>query len=633
MKKNMLKTKKITWFLYFFIFLFYACSGGGDGTMPANSGQGPGFLDVSLVLDSENTTRLSNEDENTNFNCDLNQIATIEIIVYNKNGVEIANGGPWDCNLGQGTIFDIKPATGLIVVAFAKDKRGLVIFMGQEENVNVKSGETTYVGPIKLIQILNRKPVLEPIEDQSGQEGDTISFTISATDPDPDDILFFSASDLPPGAVFDDQIRQFSWTTGFEDAGTYKVMFRVVDNGRPPMSDSQFVSITIGNVNRPPRLDHIDDVAAKENDAISFEISGSDPDSNDILSFSAADLPRGASFDQDLRTFSWIPAKGQAGSYKVLFKVTDNGTPPLSDSRYVNININESNNPPVLDPIGSRSGNENELLEFTITGWDPDGDNVAFRAENLPPGAEFNPDTQRFSWTPGFDDAGNYKVLFTVADDGTPNMENSEEVTITIGNVNRPPEIDPIGNLSGFENEYLGVKITAKDPDNDGLSYGASDLPQGASFDPDTQIFSWTPGQGDAGTYNVSFNVTDNGTPPLADSQTISITVRRPNNPPVLAIIQYLGNDSAIPTIIQSVDEYAGQVITFMATAADPDGDSLFYSASNLPAGAVFDPVQRSFYWATTTADVGNYNVTFTVTDNGTPPLSDSQTVNINLHY
>ncbi len=588
--------------------------------MPANSGQGPGFLDVSLALDSEIATRLSNDGENANFDCDLNQIDTIEIAVYNKNGVEIANGGPWNCNLGQGTIFDIKPDTGLIVVAFAKDKRDLVIFMGSEENITVKSGETTYVGPIKLIQTLNRQPVLDAIEDKIGDEGDTISFIVSATDPDPDDILAFSASNLPPGAVFNDQTREFSWATGFDDAGNYKVMFRVVDNGRPPMSDSIFVNITVGNINRPPKLDHIDDVAAKENDIISFRISASDPDPDDTLSFAASDLPKGASFDRDLQTFSWIPAKSQAGLYKVLFKVTDNGTPSLSDSQYVNININESNNPPVLDPIGSKSGTENELLEFTITGWDSDGDNVVFRAANLPAGAAFNRDSQKFSWTPGFDDAGNYKVLFTVTDDGTPNMEDSEEVTITIGNVNRPPEIDPIGNLEGVENQFLGVKITAKDPDNDKLTYEASNLPSGAVFDQNTQIFSWTPNQGDAGTYRVSFSVTDNGDPPLTDSQSIAITIRAPNNPPELATIP-------------DINALAGMLINFVINATDPDRDSLFYSASNLPPGATFDPEQRSFTWQTTTSDIGNYNVTFTVTDNGIPRMSDSQTVNINVSF
>lgn len=37
------------------------------------------------------------------------------------------------------------------------------------------------------------------------------------------------------------------------------------------------------------------------------------------------------------------------------------------------------------------------------------------------------------------------------------------------------------------------LTISATDPDNDPLTYSASNLPPGASFNPVTQTFSWTP--------------------------------------------------------------------------------------------------------------------------------------------
>ncbi|OQY25893.1 MAG: hypothetical protein B6244_14630, partial [Candidatus Cloacimonetes bacterium 4572_55] len=91
------------------------------------------------------------------------------------------------------------------------------------------------------------------------------------------------------------------------------------------------------------------------------------------------------------------------------------------------------NYPPVLDPIGAKTVTEEELLEFIITASDPDsGDILTYSADNLPPGASFDAETQLFSWTPIYGDAGNYTVTFTVTDNGTPPRSDSEEVTITV---------------------------------------------------------------------------------------------------------------------------------------------------------------------------------------------------------
>ncbi|MBW2167452.1 MAG: putative Ig domain-containing protein, partial [Deltaproteobacteria bacterium] len=90
-----------------------------------------------------------------------------------------------------------------------------------------------------------------------------------------------------------------------------------------------------------------------------------------------------------------------------------------------------SNYPPVLAPIGAKTVTEEGLLEFIITASDPDsGDILTYSADNLPLGAIFDSETQLFSWTPVYGDAGNYTVTFTVTDNGTPTRSDSEEVTI-----------------------------------------------------------------------------------------------------------------------------------------------------------------------------------------------------------
>ena len=77
------------------------------------------------------------------------------------------------------------------------------------------------------------------------------------------------------------------------------------------------------------------------------------------------------------------------------------------------------------------------------------------------------------------------------------------------------------------ENRALTFTVAATDPDGDALTYSASGLPAGASFDPATRQFSWTPGYPQAGTYTVTFTASD-GTKSysLSGTKQVTITVR-----------------------------------------------------------------------------------------------------------
>jgi len=96
--------------------------------------------------------------------------------------------------------------------------------------------------------------------------------------------------------------------------------------------------------------------------------------------------------------------------------------------------------PPVLDPIGDKTINEGELLSFTISATDPDGDPLTYSASNLPDGADFDPTTQTFSWTPGYDQAGSYPNVHFEVFDGS--STDSEDITIAVNNVGIQATVD-----------------------------------------------------------------------------------------------------------------------------------------------------------------------------------------------
>jgi hypothetical protein len=188
------------------------------------------------------------------------------------------------------------------------------------------------------------------------------------------------------------------------------------------------------------------------------------------------------------------------------------------------------NHTPVLDPIGNRTVNEGELIEFTVNATDPDNDALVYSASNLPLGASFSTSTGVFSWIPGYDQDGNYlDIEFTVMDDGAPMELDTELIMITVGNVNRPPVFAAVGTQEALEGETISFVVAATDPDGDAVVLAASGTPAGASFNTSTGVFSWTPTLAQAGAYVAVFVATDNGVPNLATLLEVPLTIG--NNP------------------------------------------------------------------------------------------------------
>ena len=220
----------------------------------------------------------------------------------------------------------------------------------------------------------------------------------------------------------------------------------------------------------------------------------------------------------------------------MLFTVTDDGDPNQSDSETITITVGDQNRPPELSSIGDQTVAEGDALDLTLTASDPDGDNLSYpEPADLPAGAVFidNGDgTANFTWTPDFDQAGNYEVEFSVFDDGSPSQEDFEIIMISVGEVNRPPTLDPIGDRVITVGELLEITLTGSDPDGDALSYSVNGLPSGANFTDNgdgTASFSWIPAVGQIGDFEVEFSVSD-GDALLDDIEIIFITVVEPTD-------------------------------------------------------------------------------------------------------
>ena len=100
------------------------------------------------------------------------------------------------------------------------------------------------------------------------------------------------------------------------------------------------------------------------------------------------------------------------GAASFTVTVSDGQTPALTDTGSVTVTITVVNDAPVLAPIGGRTVMETANVSITPTATDVDEDALTFTTGAIPAGASFLNGV--FSWTPGYDQAGNHPVTFKV---------------------------------------------------------------------------------------------------------------------------------------------------------------------------------------------------------------------------
>ncbi len=126
---------------------------------------------------------------------------------------------------------------------------------------------------------VNLPPVLAAIGPKSVNEGATLSFNASATDPD-GTTPTMTAVGVPVNATYVDNADgtgAFTFNPDYTQSGVYNVTFIASDGS---LADSEVVAITVNNVNRAPVLVAIGPKSVNEgvnlNFAVSLEVTDDD---------------------------------------------------------------------------------------------------------------------------------------------------------------------------------------------------------------------------------------------------------------------------------------------------------------------------------------------------------------------
>ncbi len=223
--------------------------------------------------------------------------------------------------------------SGMYTVTFSVSDGAL----SDDEDVQITVLNTTGV---------NTPPVLTHIANQSTNEGQTLAFTVSATDAD-NDALTFSVRDNPTNSYLDATTQEFFFTPNYQQSGTYNVIFSVTDGQD---TDSYTVQITVNDVNQQPVIGSLPDQIVHTGIELSFSIGVSDQDPSDNIVLNATGLPAEAQLVKTstrIWTFSWTPNSSDVGTHEVTFTASDGS---LTDSEAMVITVDDSDPNAITEP-------------------------------------------------------------------------------------------------------------------------------------------------------------------------------------------------------------------------------------------------------------------------------------------
>ncbi len=224
----------------------------------------------------------------------------------------------------------------------------------------------------------------------------------------------------------------------------------------------------------PPRVSAGDAYEVNEMETLQFNVTADDPDGT-AVTLSASPLIRNSSFKSTggvlaSGTFTFTPDYTQQGIYNLTFGAID----PVGNKSHkiVTIKVNNINRPPVLSVEPQSNIKEGALLTLPVTVSDPDNDNLAITAFALPENPEkplpdnsmFIESTRTFTFTPDFEQAGAYDIIFETSDGQLTSGQQTAHIVIDdVANV--PGElvlnVDPVESPTFLSTQRITGSINA----------------------------------------------------------------------------------------------------------------------------------------------------------------------------
>ena len=362
----------------------------------------------------------------------------------------------------------------------------------------------------------------------------------------------YTVSGAPSGLSIDSSSGVVTWTPTSAQTGTSSF---TITGTLGATTVSQTVNVAVRDFANPlPGGPATIDAG----NTFNFTVTGHDPSSAVSYSLDAG-APYGATIDSSTGVFSWTPADWQTGTS--VFNVIVDWNDGTSDVQTVTVNVRDFE-APFANPVTVSSGTP---VVLQAQGYDPTGGAISYSlGADAPSGASIDSDGN-FTWTPTSAQEG--VDTFTVYANWSDSTSHAQSVTI---NVRDFPNPLPSGTTVAAGSPVL-FQAQATDPTGGAFTFSLDgDAPAGASIDPTTGNFSWTPDETQEG--SSTFTVRTTWADGTSDIQQVAVDVT-----PAATTADLVDNGPNPSTTTQAISLTA--TITGLTTT--PTGTVTLEDASN----------------------------------------------------
>ncbi|XOV90346.1 MAG: PilC/PilY family type IV pilus protein [Pseudomonadota bacterium] len=443
------------------------------------------------------------------------------------------------------------------------------------------------------------------------------------------------------------------------------------DGVAAPAVNSDTITVTIDAVSDAPGLTVTGAVSADEDVALPLTIAGSlvDTDGSEVLTYELTNVSGMLNAGTDNGGGSWTLAAGDVAglvltpiahsdvdfTITVTAVATDGVATAATTADTIAVTLNAVSDTPGL-VVADVTANEDTVIPLTVNGTlvDTDGSEVlTYELTNVVGTLSAGTNNGGGSWsltaaqaagltlTPELHSDADFVITVDVfATDGLAAAATVQDtISVTVDAVSDVPNLS-VSDASGDEDTVIALTITSSLVDTDGsevltleltgvngtLSAGTDNGGGSWSLTP-AQLagLSVTPPANDSSSFIISVTAiaTDGLAAPASDTQALNVTINEINDPPVVndqafAIDENATNGSVVGTLVATnteVTETLTYQLTGTAFAIDGTGQITVADVSQLDRESI-----------------SVFNLTATVTDNGSPNLDDTASVDITIN-
>ncbi|HET6424899.1 MAG TPA: FG-GAP-like repeat-containing protein [Planctomycetaceae bacterium] len=446
-------------------------------------------------------------------------------------------------------------------------------------------------------------------------------------------------------------IQGTSYTlTGLTSGVTYYWSVQAIDTG---LAGGSFATEDSFEINTPPVVTPQDFLIGENsvNGAFIGTMVATDAEASQTKTFAITAGNTNNAFAIDAATGVLSVNNTTALNYETIQQfnltvtVTDNGSPALSGSAAVRVYLRDENDSPVVTPkqflIGENSVNTAYIGVVPVTDQDSGQTHTySIVAGNTNNAFAINPTTGVLSVNNtaalDYETIQRFDLVVRVVDNGVPAAAGAATVTVFLRDMNDAPVVKPTQFLIGensVNNAFIG-NVPASDQDagqTKTYSIVAGNVGNAFAISASTGVLTVNNSAAldyeSIPRFDLTVRVVDNGNPAAAGSAITTVFLRNENDAPVVIAQDFLISENSVDNAfigtIAAYDQDAGQTRTFAITGGNTNNAFAIHPTTGVLS------VNNS---AAVNFEAGSqFNLTVTVTDNGSPARSGSAAVRVFL--